>query len=150
VKYGAIGIAIYGSPLLCPINAKLLKKCYGRKFTKTPRGLHNRGRGEHFHETFVLHHSNLTNYTIFFVFLMFYDKNTQIFIVFIINHKNTKIYSVFIVRLLWREQTFRENIHPLSCSPRGVFVILRVTFKLLLLDCDTTSVMGGFFPFKGN
>jgi hypothetical protein len=108
------------------------------------------GRGEHFHETFVLHHSNLTNYTIFFVFLMFYDKNTQIFIVFIINHKNTKIYSVFIVRLLWREQTFRENIHPLSCSPRGVFVILRVTFKLLLLDCDTTSVMGGFFPFKGN
>ena len=41
---------------------------------------------------------------------------------------------------------FRENIPPpLSCSPRGVFANLRVTFKLLFLDSHTTSVMGGFF-----
>jgi hypothetical protein len=33
----------------------------------------------------------------------------------------------------------------LSCSPRGVFANLRVTFKLLFWDSDTTSVMGGFF-----
>jgi hypothetical protein len=32
------------------------------------RGLHDR-RGEYFHETFVRHHSNLTKYTIYIVFL---------------------------------------------------------------------------------
>ena len=34
---------------------------------------------------------------------------------------------------------------PLSSSPRGVFANLRVTFKLLLLNSDRTTVMGGFF-----
>ena len=51
--------------------------------------------------------------------------------------KNNKYLRIFI-------KSFRENIHPLSCSPRGVFVNLRVTFKLLLFDYDRTSVMGGF------
>ena len=36
-----------------------------RKFVKTPGGLHDRGEGEYFHETFVRHHRNLTKYTIF-------------------------------------------------------------------------------------
>jgi hypothetical protein len=35
-----------------------------RKFVKTPRGLHDRGGGGYFHETFVRHHRN-TKYTIF-------------------------------------------------------------------------------------
>jgi hypothetical protein len=40
---------------------------------------------------------------------------------------------------------FVKIFTPLSCKPRGVFANLRVTFKLLLLDCDRASVMGGFF-----
>ena len=38
------------------------------KFAKTLRGLHDRG-GEYFHETFNRHHSNLTKYIIYIVFL---------------------------------------------------------------------------------
>jgi hypothetical protein len=72
------------------------------------------------------------------------DKNNKYLRIFIINHKNT-INIIYLVRLLCGEQTFRENIHPLSCSPRGVFANLRVTFKLLLLACYSTSVTGGFF-----
>jgi hypothetical protein len=61
---------------------------------------------------------------------------------------------MYLVKLLW----WRLNVSwkyshpppPLSCRPRGVFANLRVTFKLLLLDSDRTSVMGGFFPFKCN
>jgi hypothetical protein len=33
----------------------------------------------------------------------------------------------------------------LLCNPRGVFANLRVTFKLLLLNSDRTTIMGGFF-----
>ena len=35
---------------------------------------------------------------------------------------------------------FVKIFTPLSCSPRGVFENLRVTFKLLLLESDRTSV----------
>ena len=66
--------------------------------------------GEYFHETFVRHHSKLTKYTIFIGMFMIDVKITQIFIVFIINHKNI-INIVCLVRLLWWQQTFRENIY---------------------------------------
>ena len=39
---------------------------------------------------------------------------------------------------------FVKIFTPLSCSPRGVFTNLRVTFKLLLLNSDKTVVLGGF------
>ena len=55
-----------------------------RKFAKTPRGLHDRGV-EYFHETFVRHHSNLTKYIIYIVFLWFMIK-TIIFAYF--HHKS--------------------------------------------------------------
>jgi hypothetical protein len=104
--------------------------------------------GEYFHEMFNRHHSNLTLNTLYI--LHFYDlwwKYANI-IVFIINHKNT-IYIMYLVRSLW----WRTNVSwkyspPLSCSPRGVFANLRVTFKLLLFDFDRTSVMGDFFQFQ--
>jgi hypothetical protein len=50
-----------------------------RKFTKTPRGLHDRG-GEYFHETFVRHHSNLIKYIIFILFLGFMIKTINIWV----------------------------------------------------------------------
>jgi hypothetical protein len=85
-----------------------------------------------------------------YIFCIFISdfKNTQIFIVFIINHKNT-INIMYLVRLLWPVVANKRFVKiftpPLSCSPRGVFANLRVTFKLLLLNSDRTTIMGGFF-----
>jgi hypothetical protein len=39
---------------------------------------------------------------------------------------------------------FVKIFTPPVCSPRGVFTNLRVTFKLLLLNSDKTTVLGGF------
>ena len=89
------------------------------------------------------------NYKMYYIFCIFIidDKNTQIVIVFIITHKNTINIMYLVAVACGGEQTFRENIHPppLLCSPRGVFANLRVTFKLLLLNSDRTTIMGGFF-----
>jgi hypothetical protein len=40
---------------------------------------------------------------------------------------------------------FVKIFTPLLCSSRGVFANLRMTFKLLLLNSDRTTIMGDFF-----
>jgi hypothetical protein len=60
---------------------------------------------------------------------------------------------MYLVRLLWpvvANKRFVKIFTPLLYSPRGVFANLRVTFKLLLLNSDWTTIVGGFFLPSAN
>jgi hypothetical protein len=124
-----------GSPLLCPINAT---SSFSYVFTlHYPRVLHCR----------IVPIQKLKT-----VFVLGRKKPPIIVVLSEFKRSNLKVTRKFAKTPCghvdrggeYFHETFVKIFTPLSSSPRGVFANLRVTFKLLLLNSDRTTIMGGF------